>query len=1123
MQPATTARRASASLKRARVRITVTPLGAVGQSASSVARRIVDYLEGKEPSPARQLLNPDATPDRAVRYFGDSMEGPGRWLGHGAQELGLEGTVTADQLRWVLAGRHPATGQRLLGATGSSGRKHLAVGTAARLDANGEPLYETRDVAALLGLTTIEIDAMVAAGKQLPLDEQPATADWLRSVSDPADPARRLVREREVERWLGLTGGGVTADAIRLSGPPDEELTPTQAARMLGVSGQYVRRLCLRYSKSPLRFEAGKGKGEWIRCTRRSDAGQASYAIARSDLAEFAGRRKIPAVRCGFDLTLTTEKSFGVLMMLSQPDRRQVFEHALDRANDEAIDYLERHAAYTRKRGERVPTTGLLVASYLHGTSRALDPFPHRHNVAANTALDANGDRKALDARAFYEQAPVAAALATARMRWLLTTALGVTWRRSPRGVWEVAGVPDDVLDEFSQRRNAIEAVVAELEDELGRPISKTEERTVVLETRAEKVATTIAALLAEWRDRASQHGFDPATIEDCFERDEQPIPLTRSLRNYLFERLAGPDGLTANLNWFTRGDVIRAIVDFTLRTETNAERLLVLPPDQVEALADDFLCDLRVVQLETQATGSDAEPKVAKHAEPTFTTIDLLEVQDRIRRRFALGVDANVGAVSTETVERVALAERTPLDHSQVGMVKTFCTSGMRVQLCVGPPGSGKTTALATAARAWEADGYRVFGAAVKGEAARLLGAAAAIETNTLAWVLHHDDPRLPMFDSRTVVIVDEATTIADRDLERLIELADRTGCTLRLVGDPAQHGSVGAGGSFAGLVRLHEAVTPQLTGSHRLRDPAERDIAELVRAGKIENALNAMASAGKLVEAATDTAAQATVLARWWQSRCDTHHHPMVDRLNTNRRTLNAIARELRIAAGEVECEGLDTADGRRFSVGDEVIARRPDRQLHVDGAPDRYVRNGSRGTITCIEDENIEVEFSDLGRISLPRAFIDDRDAPGLDLAYAVTSYAIQGATNIISTSVLTPQSNRAEMYVDVTRGRNENVAVAVVPPIRRDDEPHLPRLPPPPTLEAVTVGIASRTGEASAIDQDPLALPASRRRSAGGTASIDQVSQRARRMEDAARQRASRLLTAPARASDDGMSL
>lgn len=53
-----------------------------------------------------------------------------------------------------------------------------------------------------------------------------------------------------------------------------------------------------------------------------------------------------------------------------------------------------------------------------------------------------------------------------------------------------------------------------------------------------------------------------------------------------------------------------------------------------------------------------------------------------------------------------------------------SICTSGHRVQCVLGPAGSGKTFALATAVVAWEEAGYRPIGAVVQGTATEVLRA---------------------------------------------------------------------------------------------------------------------------------------------------------------------------------------------------------------------------------------------------------------------------------------------------------------------------------------------------------------------------------------------------------------
>ena len=97
------------------MRLSITPIGAVATTAGGVARAVVEYLEGGTADPAATILAPNLN-SAAVAYYADSVEGPGQWLGHGTNHLGLSGPVGREAFASLLAGRDPATGARLLGA-----------------------------------------------------------------------------------------------------------------------------------------------------------------------------------------------------------------------------------------------------------------------------------------------------------------------------------------------------------------------------------------------------------------------------------------------------------------------------------------------------------------------------------------------------------------------------------------------------------------------------------------------------------------------------------------------------------------------------------------------------------------------------------------------------------------------------------------------------------------------------------------------------------------------------------------------------------------------------------------------------------------------------------------------
>jgi TrwC relaxase len=57
--------------------------------------------------------------DGAEDYYSGEGEAPGRWSGDGSRELGLEGDVGDDQLRAMLTGHDPATGEPLVATHGA--------------------------------------------------------------------------------------------------------------------------------------------------------------------------------------------------------------------------------------------------------------------------------------------------------------------------------------------------------------------------------------------------------------------------------------------------------------------------------------------------------------------------------------------------------------------------------------------------------------------------------------------------------------------------------------------------------------------------------------------------------------------------------------------------------------------------------------------------------------------------------------------------------------------------------------------------------------------------------------------------------------------------------------------
>jgi ATP-dependent exoDNAse (exonuclease V) alpha subunit len=105
--------------------------------------------------------------------------------------------------------------------------------------------------------------------------------------------------------------------------------------------------------------------------------------------------------------------------------------------------------------------------------------------------------------------------------------------------------------------------------------------------------------------------------------------------------------------------------------------------------------------------------------------------------------------------------------------------------------------------------------------------------------------------------------------------------------------------------------------------------------------------------------------------------------------------------------------TEENRTIAVGDRLQWREPDNK--------RRIANGQYGTITRLDQRDIEVQFDTGRKLSMPLS-----DARKVDLGYASTSHASQGAT--FDRAVLNIDSRRSpelvndrSWYVGISRAR------------------------------------------------------------------------------------------------------
>lgn len=293
----------------------------------------------------------------------------------------------------------------------------------------------------------------------------------------------------------------------------------------------------------------------------------------------------------------------------------------------------------------------------------------------------------------------------------------------------------------------------------------------------------------------------------------------------------------------------------------------------------------------------------------------------------------------------------------------------------------------------------------------------------------------------------------MASADLARLVRLVERAQAKGVLVGDHAQLGAVEAGGLFRLLVdiravelervrRFSAAWEAEASLRLRARDPAVLRVYEA----------NGRIHGGDRLQMAD------AAVAAWREARvagasvviCAADHAGVDD--------LARRIRALRVAAGEVEPTGV-VAGEQVVGVGEEVVTTRNDRRLMTSAGA--WVRNGDRWAVTARHgDGSLTVSHLDgRGRVVLPADYVGEE----VSLAYALTVHKAQGVT-VDRAVVVADEATTAEaLYVGMTRGRHDNVALAVCD--RLDDER---QSEPVAAVDVLAAALGRVSAEQAALD-------------------------------------------------------
>jgi conjugative relaxase-like TrwC/TraI family protein len=616
-------------------------------------------------------------------------------------------------------------------------------------------------------------------------------------------------------------------------------------------------------------------------------------AILRGELPQ-GGRigREGTEHRAGTDLTFSLPKSWSLLTLVGKDDRIIAAYRA---AVVETLQWAEANAAFMRvERGGKeqlVQTDNLTAALFQHDTNRNQEPNLHFHAVVANMTQAKDGSWKALRNDRLWQLNTLLNAMTMARFRVAVEKLGYAIGDVGKHGNFEAKGIDREAIMAFSTRRQ--EVLDARRGEGLEAGIMAT------LATRSAKASEVDReALLGQWQDQAWGMGLDLAGMaSDALARSSaiarSEVRLAHDRPSFVARGHVMVQELAERLGLKERDPLVPARIHLRGREEIVAahavaaavrhlsEREAAFKATDLAKAALDFGLPATMDKIEkriAQLTERGALHKGRGAMQGWLTSADALALEARMLAEIEKGKGAVPSIVPADEAGPLLQASANlsfgmTLNAGQEAAGRMILSSTNRVVAVQGVAGAGKSSLLLPTAQILREHGKTIMGLGVQNTLVRMLERETGIPSMTLHRFLGQHRKLLDGIASKsqlgdarsgyrnTVLVLDEASMVSTRDLDRLVRLANLLEVDrLALMGDARQLGAVEAGKPFA-LALASGTETARMDVNLRARSDTLKRAQAAAQKGRTEEAL------GHLKEHIVEASESGALLAaeRW------------------------------------------------------------------------------------------------------------------------------------------------------------------------------------------------------------------------------------------------------------------
>nr|NIR50081.1 relaxase domain-containing protein [candidate division KSB1 bacterium]NIR68710.1 relaxase domain-containing protein [candidate division KSB1 bacterium]NIS25527.1 relaxase domain-containing protein [candidate division KSB1 bacterium]NIT72420.1 relaxase domain-containing protein [candidate division KSB1 bacterium]NIU26204.1 relaxase domain-containing protein [candidate division KSB1 bacterium] len=465
--------------------------------------------------------------------------------------------------------------------------------------------------------------------------------------------------------------------------------------------------------------------------------------------------------RAGIDYTFSAPKSVSLVAELIAPEMKQDIYAAHTEAVKYAMDYFEEHYAEARitvnHDTQTIKTGKLAMAMFLENTSRELDPQIHTHCVIANCTKRPDGQWRAITNEQMHLQKMFVGQIYRSELAAKLQE-LGLAVAPKPKGLFEIKGVPQELIDLYSTRAEQIRQKLPELRQRFPNARESVLKALASERTREGKVKVSQEDLQAHWQAKWQQVGYDK----------EKLLREITSQKQHVAKEVNHAD----------------LALDVLTESESVVEREATLRLGLQLAIGQKTTQD-----LERELAAS--EQAVVLATDRLYTTHEMLATEAGIAQEIQNTADTQRALLAKQRF--LLKPTNISLTQDQETSLLGVLTSKDKIKSIEGDAGTGKSTLLNVIARNYQRAGYEVVPLSPTALAAEGLRQKGLIRATTIDDFLNKSSrSRRPHF-----FIVDEASMLGSKKLQQIMARSTFADSVL-MIGDSKQRTSIESGAIF-------------------------------------------------------------------------------------------------------------------------------------------------------------------------------------------------------------------------------------------------------------------------------------------------------------------------------------